>query len=222
MVPPPGGVIAIAPGGHLGRESRLGVLEVKAGPNHLIVWGEPGARLVFDDGRTARIEEWHLTVHCDLMVHARSADRRSTIPLLPAQQVHGAAVLLLAVATAPAAHRTTTGPQQHQWSGAVIASPLADHSYDPNRTTLRLDVWAVPRRNEATPLPPSAPGARPAYSRTGRLLFGPVAAEHAFRQSAASSYDFYYSFWWAESDCRSPTMAAPGIRMELQVPLQGS
>ena len=214
-VSPPSGIIAVAPGGRLAGESRFGVLEVKAGPNNLIVWGEPGARVLLTDGRTGPIEEWHVTVHRDLMVHARSPDRRSTIQLLPAQLVQDTAVLLLAVATAPEAYRTMTGPQQREWNGALIVSPLADHSYDPNRTTLRLDVWAVPRGSEAMPLPPSAPDARPAWSWTERLLFGPVAADHAFREGVPPSCDFYYSFWWAESDYRCPTLAAPGTRMEL-------
>lgn len=107
----PGGVIAIAPGGELGGASRGGVIEAKTGPDHIVVWAPPTTVLLYP-GHNHPVGEWHVTVHRDLMVHARSSDRRTTIPLLNAAEVRHSARLLLTVTTAPGQYRKSTRPQQ--------------------------------------------------------------------------------------------------------------
>jgi hypothetical protein len=118
-------VIALAPGAAVFGKSRVGVIEVKAGPTFLIVLTEPRTRLIGADHELVD-DGWHVTVHRDLMVHARSQDRRTVVPLLEPAAADGDAVLLVRVQTAPEPHRVQSDRQQNTWSGAAIFSPLPD------------------------------------------------------------------------------------------------
>src|SRR3954467_1858805 len=96
----PGGVIFMAPAGSLSRGERTGIIEVKIGPDHLVVQPEPGAVLVLTDGHVASTDGRHVTVHADLMVHARGKSDR--IPMLPPHQLgDDEAVWLLSLGAAP-------------------------------------------------------------------------------------------------------------------------
>lgn len=216
-MPRPGGIIAFAPGGSLMGKSRAGVIEVKMGPSFLVVIAEPGTRLLNVDTKP-EAEGWHVTIHQDLMVHARSRDGRAVIPLLNdrTSSLVREALLLLRVKTAPEPYRVLTERQQNVWEGGVaIFSPVTDERYKEASTVLVLEVWAVPLRWAAGGLPPHDPRAWPAYDRTSRLEVGPVPAVHAFRTKSAPDVAFYYSYWWIDSPDRSATIEVPGVRIAL-------
>jgi hypothetical protein len=215
-VPPPAGVIALAPGAALMGKSRAGVIEVKAGPSFLVVATEPGTKLRRVNSQPAA-DGWHVTIHRDLMVHARSRDRRTVVPLLGTQsRAHTTdGVLLLRVTTAPEPHRVVSERQQNTWEGAAIFSPLPDELYNSASTVLALELWAVPVGCSAGRLPPYDPAARPARDRTSRLEIGPVPAAHAFGAESAPAVAFYYVYWWVESTDDSATIDAPGTCVAL-------
>ena len=213
---PPSGVIALAPGASIMGKSRAGVIEVKAGPAFLVVATEPATRLLNVDTEPAA-EGWHVTIHPDLMVHARSRDRRTVISLLCAQETapRHQALLLLRVKTAPEPHRVLVERQQNTWDGGAIFSPVADVRYNPTTTVLALELWAVPQGWSAGGPPPYDPDAWPACDRTSRLEIGPVAASHAFPPASAPDVAFYYTYWWIDSADESATIEAPGARLAL-------
>ena len=203
----PGGIIAIAPGGVLCNPGRAGVLEIKTCPDHLVFAAERDTRLL-RGGASASISEWHLTVHRDLATHARSADRRQVIPLRGAHRPERTATALFSAATAPERDHVAAKRSQRSWGPSIIVSPVADSLYDPARTVLVLDVWAVSPHRGPLRLPSLRPGARPASDNSGRLSLGPCDAAHAFLAGSAPQAAFYYVLWWAAAVSRYPTVFA--------------
>jgi hypothetical protein len=121
------------------------VIEVKPGPDFMVVWAEQDTRLVTRDGESD-VGGWHATIHRELMVHARPPGSNSsdTVRLLEPPDLGSLPTPLLHVATAPERFRTDVPKQQSSWQGAVILSPILDDGYEPERTALALDLWAVP------------------------------------------------------------------------------
>ncbi len=81
------------------------------------------------------------------LIMPRHTDRKSSeiVRLLDSPDLTDLPTPLLNVATAPERCRTDAGKQQSSWAGGVILSALRDDRYEPNRTALALDLWAVRR-----------------------------------------------------------------------------
>ncbi|HXU69808.1 MAG TPA: hypothetical protein VN947_10790 [Polyangia bacterium] len=214
----PGGIVFMPPGASFGSDTRHAILEIKGAISSMVAAPLPGALLVRGNS-TDPVDDHHLTIHDNLMVHLKSA--AATIELAPAGVVDGALVsdvihLVTVAAAPPGSTEPHVGRHQSKWEGAFAAFSLApDDKYDPVTTRLVVDVWAT-KREFAAPgrLPAQWPGVRPAVSNSGTTVLGPVPAEWAFRREPRPDCVFYCRCWYLESleYGGAPLITAPTTR----------
>ena len=199
---PPGLLLALPPGGFIGPEERLSCIEIKVGPG-IVVQIEPGSVLLGDAGPVDLAAFDHLTVHADLSCHVRgrrgrlslAGPRTTRLGALPCPTVH-----LVSVGAGSVERSQPYKPRHQQRTfsgGSVILPALQDALYQPGRTQLVVDVWAV-RAGTQEPIPPTFRGARLAAANTSNLVVGPMPASWAFRGSRPPECELLFTFWLAE------------------------
>lgn len=198
----PGGLFFMPPGANFSSETRHCTIEVKGAINSLVFTPMPGTQLVHPGAPTV-LDEYHLTIHDNLMVHVKHTDA-STIELGPA--VTGgnldcdALHLVTLAAAPPAAAQPHRGRFQRKYEGGSAIIPISpDVDYHPGLTYLLVDVWAMRIGfNAPGRLPGPQRGVRAAMGNDGNCLRGPLPADWAFRKGPQPNCVFWFRLWFAE------------------------
>lgn len=199
----PGALLCLSHGATFGETERHGVVEIKTAFSCLVVRLEPEAVLLSDEvvERLAGFD--HLTVHRNLMVHARGPS--GIRELMPATIANGSlidsAVHLVSVSVPPTGVAASIGGRhQKKYGGGIPVLPFApDEAFNSAATHLIVDLWASQAWFEAPAfLPPIRQSCRPAISYSGSVALGPVPSSWAFRDGTPPPCALHFRFWYAE------------------------
>jgi hypothetical protein len=197
------------------RRRHSGAIEIKGGPG-LIVPLDPSAVLITANEPIGLSDFDHLTLHADLMIHAKSQKTNRRFEVSPPSHPPGdddqpRRLCLLGAGNAFSMDESGTERYQTTFSGgSAILSVVPNSSPLPNEQAV-LELWALPLNSARVPIVPPAPNALVAVSATGDATFGPMASNWAFRWATPPSCSFGFVTWWVSAPrANGRPFVAPG------------
>jgi hypothetical protein len=171
------------------------------------------------------VDDFHLTVHGNLMTHLkRGRDAASALELAPLAVRDGVLetdVVHLATIGLPPLNATPEPDGRFQkvyQGGNVIIPVIADRQYSFGTSHLLVDLWATrPGFKLPGKLPAIVDGARAATTVHASAAVGPLEAGWAFRTGVAPPAEFWFRLWFAtvhEAAGRPFFWSAPKARFQ--------